>query len=800
MKVVIIGGVAGGASAAARLRRLDEDAEIVMLERTGYVSYANCGLPYYVGGVITDRGKLTLQTPASFAARFNVDARVNSEVVSIDRAAKTVRVRSTVSGEEYDEGYDVLLLSPGAKAIRPDIPGMDDPRVMTLRTVEDTLAMRRFVEENDPKSAVVCGAGYIGLEVAENLAGLGIHVTVVQRPDHVLPPLDRDMAADVHHHIRSKGVRLVLSDALESLDTDGPLSVILRDGESIETDMAVIALGVTPDTHLARDAGLEMGVKGTIVVDPHMRTSDPSVYAVGDAVQVSNYVTGLPANIALAGPANRQGRIAAENIAGGDAEYRGSLGSSVIKVFDMTVATTGINERQAKEAGIQYDKVYTFSAPHATYYPGGRNMSVKTLFDPVTGTVLGAQIVGYEGVEKRVDVIATAIHAGMTVQDLAELDLSYAPPYSSAKDPVNYAGFVASNVMDGLVRQFFWDEVEAIKADPSSFLLDVRTPTEFSNGHIEGSVNIPVDELRSRLDEVPRDRHVRLICQSALRSYIAARVLEQLGYECSHLAGGYRLYASVVRDMAADAEAMPCGVPRRSRSLLEALHPGLQAELPGNRLDPGEGFGGLVRVKGRRVPPFLHEQDLLGVVQRTIVRVAEVTVLRADALEDAFRSDKVDETQGRPVPPPVVDVQYESHAGCTDLGGDDSDDGREASSPRSGMTCHEVRIHLHERRSAGRREDVRQGRPERVRGGTLPERGMLRGMFPRGRGRRVHRALRCLRGGRCQGRHGGDRSQGARRIHRAAAGAAGRLREGIQTGAIPLSPMQRDQCKVAMGR
>ncbi len=562
MKVIIVGGVAGGASTAARLRRLDESARIVMFERTGYVSYANCGLPYYVGGVITDREKLTLQTPASFGSRFDVDARVNSEVVSIDRAAKSVRVRSTVTGDEYDEPYDVLVLSPGAKAIRPDIPGIDDPRVMSMRTVEDTLAMRRFVEEEKPKRVVVCGAGYIGLEIAENLIGLGIKVTVVQRPDHVLPPLDRDMAADVHHCLRANGVRLILSDALASFETDGPLRAVLRDGEVIETDMAVIALGVTPDTHLAKDAGLELGVKGTIVVDSHMRTSDPNIYAVGDAVQVQNYVTGQPANIALAGPANRQGRIAAENIAGGDSEYRGSLGSSVIKVFDMTVATTGINERQAKDAGIPYDKVYTFSAPHATYYPGGRNMSVKTLFDPVTGTVLGAQIVGYEGVEKRADVIATAIHAGMTVEDLAELDLTYAPPYSSAKDPVNYVGFVATNVMNGLVRQFFWDEVEDVRNDPSSFLVDVRSPAEYGAGHIEGSVNIPVDSIRDRIDEIPRDRHIRLICQSALRSYIAARILEQRGYECSHLAGGYRLYASVMRDIAGPAEAMPCGVPR----------------------------------------------------------------------------------------------------------------------------------------------------------------------------------------------------------------------------------------------
>lgn len=561
MKVVIVGGVAGGASAAARLRRLDESAEIVMLERTGYVSYANCGLPYYVGGVIRDKGKLTLQTPASFSARFNVDARVRSEVVSIDRRAKTVRVRSTVDGSEYDEPYDFLILSPGAKVIRPDIPGIGDPRVMTLRTVEDTLAMRSIVERDSPRRVVVCGAGYIGLEVAENLADMGIDVTVVQRSDHVLPPLDRDMAADVHHVLRSHGIRLVLSDALEGFETADGLKVCLRSGERIDADLAVVALGVVPDTGIARDAGLELGVKGAIVVDSHMRTSDPSVYAVGDAVQVSNFVSDVPSNIALAGPANRQGRIAADNIAGGDSEYKGSLGSSVIKVFDMTVATTGLNERLAKDAGIGYDKVYTYSASHATYYPGARNMSVKLLFDPVTGTVLGAQIVGYEGVDKRIDVIATAIHAGMTVEDLAELDLSYAPPYSSAKDPVNYAGFVAMNVMSGLVSQYFWDELDGKVADPGVTVVDVRSPKEYAEGHLEGTVNIPVDEIRDRISEIPEGRPVCLVCHSGLRSYIAARILEQNGYECSHLAGGFRLYSSVVRDIEVGCPGdHPCGI------------------------------------------------------------------------------------------------------------------------------------------------------------------------------------------------------------------------------------------------
>ena len=562
MKVVIIGGVAGGASAAARLRRLDENAEIVMLERTGFVSYANCGLPYYVGGVIEEKNKLTLQTPLSFAARFNVDARVKSEAIRIDRKNKTVTVKGP-DGEEYLEKYDKLILAPGAKAMRPSLPGLDDPRVLSLRTVEDAFAMRDFVVEKKPKKAVVCGAGYIGLEVAENLVDMGVKVSIVQRPNQVLPPIDREMAADVHLNLRAHGVDLHLSDALESVESGDGLTVVLKSGTRLEADLVIVALGVSPDTALAKDAELELGVKGSIVVDEHMRTSDPDIYAVGDAVQVKNFVTGKPANIALAGPANKQGRIAADNIAGIESKFDGSLGSSVIKVFDMTVAATGINEKQAKDLGIPYDKVYTYSAAHATYYPGGRNMSVKTLFDPETGRVLGAQIVGYEGVEKRVDVIATAIHGHMTVRDLEELDLTYAPPFSSAKDPVNYAGFVACNVLDGRVKQCFWDEIDDLAKNEGCFLVDVRKPVEFDLGSIKGSVNIPVDDLRKRIGEIPKDKKIVLICHSALRSYIAARILEQKGYECCHLAGGYRLYASVMKDSAAGSPCdYPCGVKK----------------------------------------------------------------------------------------------------------------------------------------------------------------------------------------------------------------------------------------------
>ena len=561
MKVVIVGGVAGGASAAARLRRLDESAEIVMLERTGYVSYANCGLPYYVGGTITERNKLTLQTPGSFASRFNVYARVNSEVISIDRSGKSVRVRNLLDGAEYDESYDKLILSPGAKSLVPDMPGIDDPRVMTLRTVEDTFKMHGFVSENSPKTAVVCGGGYIGLEVADNLHALGIDVTIVQRPDHVLPQLDREMAADVHHHIRSKGVDLRLSDAVVGFETEGGLTVLLRSGDRIEADMAVVALGVVPDTVLAKDAGLELGVKGTIVVNDHMQTSDPDIYAVGDAIQVENLITGAPSNIALAGPANKQGRIVADNIAGLDSVYKGSMGSSVLRVFDMTVGATGLTEKQAKDAGYDVEKVYTFSASHASYYPGAKNMSIKTIFDRVTGTVLGAQIVGYDGVDKRVDVMAVAIRAGMTVEDLSELELSYAPPYSSAKDPVNYAGFVATNLISGLVKQYHWDELDSKVADPNITVVDLRTAAEYANQHIEGPLHIPVDELRDRLSEIPKDKPVAIFCHSGLRSYIGYRVLAQNGYDCSHMAGGFRFYASVVKDLAIGSpEDYPCGI------------------------------------------------------------------------------------------------------------------------------------------------------------------------------------------------------------------------------------------------
>ena len=472
MKVVIVGGVAGGASAAARLRRLDESAEIIMFERGEYISFANCGLPYYIGGEITKKSALTLQTPQSFNARFNVDVRVNSEVTSIDPKAKTVTVRSKDRGE-YTESYDKLILSPGAAPIRPPMEGADNARVFTLRNIPDTIKIREYVEEEFPESAVVVGGGYIGVEMAENLKNAGVAVTIVELADHVIAPLDYDMACDVHRYLKEKGVGLILKNGVQAIKEEGgKLKLTLSDGE-IETDMVIMAVGVRPDTALAKEAGLELNKRGAIVVNEHMLTSDPDIYAVGDAVEVTDFVTGEKAYIPLAGPANKQGRIAADNICGIPTTYKNTLGSAVLKIFDMTVATTGVNERAAKAAGLDYDKVYTYSNSHASYYPGSTGMSIKTLYEKGTGKILGAQIVGFDGVDKRCDVLATAIRAGMTAKDLTELELCYAPPFGSAKDPVNFVGYVIENTLAGRVKNFFWDDVAKLPRDGSVTLLDV---------------------------------------------------------------------------------------------------------------------------------------------------------------------------------------------------------------------------------------------------------------------------------------------------------------------------------------
>ena len=545
MKVVIIGGVAGGASAAARLRRLDEGAEIIMLERGGFISYANCGLPYYVGGEIEDRDDLELQTPDSFKARFNVDARVFSEAIEIDRSGKNVKIKDHRSGDIYTEPYDKLILSPGAKPVILPVPGMTLPNVFTVRTIPDAVGIRDFIDADKPSSAVVVGGGYVGIEIAENLKKAGLEVTIVEAADHLITAIDYDMACDVHNYISGMGVGLILSNGLKAInEVDGKLFVELQSG-GLHADMAIIAVGVKPDTSLAAAAGIELNAKGAIIVDDHMRTSDEDVYAVGDAIETTEYVTGERGYIPLAGPANRQGRIAADNIYGLDSTYKGSQGSAVVKIFDMTVAATGLTETAAKARGLECDKVFTYSASHAGYYPGGSEMSVKTVYETKTGRILGAQIVGYDGVDKRCDVLATAIRAGMTAPQLTELELCYAPPFSSAKDPVNFAGFVIENCITGKMKQYHWHDVDALPRDGTITLLDVRTPAEYAGGHIDEAVNIELDSLRENLNALDRSKPVYVNCRSGLRSYIACRILTQNGYDCFNLSGGYRLYSAI---------------------------------------------------------------------------------------------------------------------------------------------------------------------------------------------------------------------------------------------------------------
>lgn len=561
MKVVIIGGVAGGATAAARIRRLDEKAQIVVFERSGYISYANCGLPYYIGDVITDKQKLTLQTPESFWRRFRVAMKVNHEVTAIRPDRKTVEVRNLNTGEVFEEGYDRLIISTGAKPTQPRLPGVGMDKLFTLRTVEDTFRMKAYINENHPKSVVLAGGGFIGLELAENLRELGMDVTIVQRPKQLMNPFDSDMAAFIHNEMRKHGVNLALGYTVEGFEEkDGGVDVLLKDEQALHADMVVLAIGVTPDTKLAKDAGLELGIKGSIAVNDRMETSVKDIYAVGDAVQVKHYVTGEDALIALAGPANKQGRIAADNVCGGDSRYPGSQGSSVIKVFDMTAATTGINETNARKAGLDVEAVILSPMSHAGYYLGGKVMTMKVVFEKETYRLLGAQIVGYEGVDKRIDVLATAIHADMKATQLKDLDLAYAPPYSSAKDPVNMAGFMVDNISKGVLKQWFLEDVDTLPRDGSVIFLDTRTVEEYARGHIDGFMNIPVDELRERLDEVEKGKPVYVICQSGLRSYIAARILAENGYECYNFAGGFRFYDVVVNDRCLIEAASMCGM------------------------------------------------------------------------------------------------------------------------------------------------------------------------------------------------------------------------------------------------
>lgn len=561
MKVVIVGGVAGGATAAARIRRLDEQVEIVVFERSGYISYANCGLPYYIGEVITDSEELTLQTPESFFARFRVSMKVRHEVTAIHPKQKVVIVKNMETGKIFEESYDKLILSPGAKPVQPEIPGVGLHNLFTLRTVEDTLRIKKHIDKNHPKSVVLAGGGFIGLELAENLRDLGMEVTIVQRPKQLMNLFDQDMAAFIHNEMRKHGVRLALGHTVEGfVEKGGGIDVLLKGENPLHADMGILAIGVAPETTLAKDAGLELGIKGSIVVNDRMETSAPDIYAVGDAVQVKNFVSGEDDLISLAGPANRQGRIVADNICGGDSRYLGSQGSSVIKVFEMTAATTGLNEKNAKRAGIDADKVILSPMSHASYYPGGKVMTVKVIFEKETYRLLGAQIVGYEGVDKRIDVLATAIHTGMKATELKDLDLAYAPPYSSAKDPVNMAGYMIDNISKGYLRQWFLEDIDQLPRDGSVTLLDTRTVQEYNGGHLEGFKNIPVDDLRERIEEVEKGKPVYVICQSGLRSYIAARILVGNGYEVYNFSGGFRFYEAVRNDRCLTEKATACGM------------------------------------------------------------------------------------------------------------------------------------------------------------------------------------------------------------------------------------------------
>lgn len=544
-KILIVGGVAGGASTAARLRRLDETAEIIMFERDEYISFANCGLPYYIGGTIKERSNLLVQTPKSMKARFNIDVRINSEVISVDSNRKIILVKSKIDGE-YEESYDYLVLSPGAKALRPGIPGIEDPRIFTLRNIPDTDQIKDFIssvesDESDEsqQSAVVIGGGYVGIEMAENLREKGLNVTLIEAAEHILAPFDSDISILLEEELRHHGINLLVADGVKSFESSADeVHVHLNSGKSIPADFVILAIGVSPDTGFIKGSGIELGPRGHIITNEYMETNVSGIFAVGDAVQVVDFVSGNITAIPLAGPANKQGRIVADNICGIKTSYKGTQGTSIIKVFGLTGANTGLNERNLKSMGIPHKAIFVHPASHATYYPGSSQITLKLVFG-LDGKVLGAQAVGIDGVDKRIDVIATLIRMGGTVSDLTELELSYAPPFSSAKDPVNMAGYVAENVLAGRMDTMTPSEYLAYDKT-NTILLDVRTPMEFQKGHLEGALNIPVDSLRERLNELDPEKEIIEYCQVGLRGYIAATILTQHGFKVKNVTGGFK--------------------------------------------------------------------------------------------------------------------------------------------------------------------------------------------------------------------------------------------------------------------
>lgn len=639
MKILIVGGVAGGASAAARLRRLDETAEIILFERGEHISFANCGLPYYIGDVITDRGKLLVTTPQTMRERFRIDVRTQNEVIAILRDQHKVRVRNHKTGEEYEESYDKLILSPGAEPIKPPLPGIDSKKIFTLRNIPDTDSIKEFVTKNKPKRSVVVGGGFIGLEMAENLRELGIEVDLVELAPQVMTLLDREMAAFVHQHLREKGIRLHLNNGVAGFQeqADGSVTVELQKGQSLPADIVVLAIGVRPDSVLARDAGLEVSKTGAIVVNARLQTSDPDIYAIGDAIEVVDFVSGRRGPIPLAGPANRQGRIVANNIAGIQEEYHGTQGTAIVKVFDLVVASTGNSERMLKNAGIECESIIIHPSSHAGYYPGALPMTIKLVFAPDTGKILGAQIVGYDGVDKRIDVLATALRFGGTVFDLQGLELAYAPPFSSAKDPNNMAGYVAGNVINGDMPIIHWDEVEAFR-EKGAFILDVREPIEFEVGRIDGAVNIPLGQLRDRLNEVPKDRPILVYCAVGLRAYIATRILLNNGYtDVRNLTGGFKAYDTIMQDLKAiEKEAVVPNGP----------HGGHQSPAAGEITAAAEPrVEGQIRLGGPAVPDV--ELDACGLqcpgpIMQVFTRMKDMKegqILRVKATDPGFARD-----------------------------------------------------------------------------------------------------------------------------------------------------------------
>jgi len=542
MKLLIVGGVAGGASAAARSRRLSEDAEIVIFERGPDVSFANCGLPYYIGGEISERKKLLVTTPEMLRTRFKLDVRIRSSVEAIDRKGKKVRVRDLESGRDYEETYDKVILATGAAPFRPSIPGMDLPGVFTLRNLQDTDHIKERANQG-VKQAVLLGGGFISLELAENFVRLGIATTVVEKNDQILTPFDKEMTQPIVEELANKGVTLLFGQSAEAIEqTAEGLVVCLNSGQRLPAQLVIFGIGVRPENKLAVDAGLEVGPRGGIRVNDHLQTSDPNIFAVGDAIEVKDVVSGEQTQVPLAGPANRQGRIAADNVFGRSVTYRGTQGTAILGFFGRTAAMTGASEKALRRANRPFGKVYVHPTHHAGYYPGAESMTLKLLFDPTTGRVLGAQAVGGAGVDKRIDILAVAIQAGMTVFDLEEMELAYAPQFGSAKDPINMAGFVAGGLLRGDHPQVDVETVLAAPAAERAFLLDVRTPQEFDSGHIPGAVNIPVDELRSRLGELPRDRKLAAYCQVGQRGYLATRILMQKGFSASNIGGGYKTF------------------------------------------------------------------------------------------------------------------------------------------------------------------------------------------------------------------------------------------------------------------